>query len=154
MIPNSILEPLFWLAIAAMIIVPIAGSYLLHRFVFSRDRVCLETVPAEVYRIVELREFVDALWFKIYGHAIDDFALVRIDRALGRATVGEYRIQVMREIELARDTGRATLRDPDMFLTLARAAAIHAECCKAGISKSGDLDPSSNVFELQKMAGR
>ncbi len=143
MIPAWIMDWSFWLAIAAMVVLPVVFSYGLHRFIFShdpKDNSEEAAVPEEIYRIVELREFVDALWFKIYGHAIDDFRLVRIDRALGRATVGEYRIRVMREI------GTPALGDRDMFLTLARAAAIDAE-----ISRSGSLNPA-DLIELEKAA--
>src|SRR5262249_32985665 len=119
MIPAWIMDWSFWLAIACMIIVPSAGAFLLQKFLFSRGlkdssgAVSAGNVPPEAYRIVELREFLDVIWFKIWGHPIDDFRLVRIDRALGRrATIDHYRIQVMHEIQLARDTGRRTLRDP------------------------------------------
>jgi hypothetical protein len=156
MIPNWVVDTSFWLVVGLICVIGFVSLFLAgfalnvavlwlgdrkkqRRKVTDPARV---TVPAEVYRIVELREFIDTLWFKIHGRAIDDFRLLRIDRALGRATVGEYRIQVMREI------GRTTMRDPDMFLTLARAAAIQAE-----LLRSATLTPAG-VIELEKLAGQ
>lgn len=147
MIPNWAMESTFWLAVTSFIAVPTALFYWLHWLMFSGDKKDPEqlTVPAEVYRVVELREYIDPLWLKLYECTVDDFNLLRIDKALGRATVREYSVAIDREINVHR---RPTLKDPAGFLMLARRAAIDAE-----LSRGGDLNPS-DVLELKQQLAK
>ena len=144
-----IMEWSFWAAIASMIVVPFALAGL-HWLLFREDPK-LATVPKEVFRevsrIVELRDFLDTQWIKLYGRAIDDFQLLRIDHALGRATVGEYRAKV---IGSRPNRGFA---ESGMFLSLARAAAIDAELSRSRLSRTRNVNPA-DLIEFQKIADK
>jgi|GEM_PF-6361360 len=140
-------ETLFWLAIAAIIIGGMGVTYIAWRILDGlrspdSDRLDPEraTLPQEIYRIVELREFLDSLFLKLYGRPIDDYQLVRIDRALGAAAVAEYKRIVFQAVP---NLGFAY---SSMFLSLARDAAVAAKLRRP--SEEGLLAPR-DVLELK-----
>jgi hypothetical protein len=151
LIPAWIMDWSFWLAVAATVAGGPALGFIawcwLSAFAERRRRTDnpeLATVPQPVYRIAELREFLDPLFIKLYGRAIDDFVLVRIDHALGKASVSKYRRLVLQQD--LRGRGHATAAG--FFIALARDTAYAVE-----LSASADLSPR-DVLALKEEIGK
>jgi hypothetical protein len=145
LIPAWIMEGFFWLAIAAIVAALFAviyGGLRLVEYADRRNRTDnpgLAAVPEPIYRIAELRESLDPLFIKLYGRAVEDHVVVRIDRALGRATVSDYRRVVTMAVP------NRSFAQSGFFVALARDAAAAAELCRRPI----DTAPG-DVLELKK----
>jgi len=149
MIPAWILDVSFWMAIGAIVVVGVILLFLagfgLHMITFrgGREKLAdpqLAQLPREAYRLNELRELMDRLFFKLYGKPVDDDTLFRIYRALGRAKVSYFERVVMQSLP------HPAFGDATVFISLACRAALEAEA-----SISGRTLYSSDIVELQDL---